>query len=312
MQTIDVAVIGAGPAGMTAGIYLGRARLNVIVFEKAMAGGQTAISDWIENFPGFSEGISGMELSTRMREQAVKAGAMFAEEEVSQLKNEKAGFLLKTGEGKEYRALSVILATGAMPKRMGIVGEEKFTGKGVSYCATCDAPLFKEKTVAVIGGGDTAVQEALFLSKYCKKVYLVHRRDRLRAAKILAERFNSCKNIEPVWSSVVTEIKGDRKVTGVIVEHKGDAASRRQLDCDGVFIFAGITPASEIAKGLVDIDDKGHIIADDNMKTSCEGIFACGDVRKKLLLQIVTACGEAATASVSAQHYVEKLKGTEY
>jgi len=314
MQTIDVAVIGAGPAGMTAGIYLGRARLDVVVFEKAMAGGQMAISDWIENFPGFGEGISGMELSARMREQALKAGAVFVEEEITEIRNEKGRFLLKAGENKEYKALSVIIATGAMPKRMGIAGEEKFTGKGVSYCATCDAPLFKGKTVVVIGGGDTAVQEALFLSKYCKKVYLVHRRDRLRAAKILAERFNSCKNIEPVWNSVVAEIKGDKKVTGVVIKNVGaiHELPLRQIACDGVFIFAGITPASEIVKGLVDIGENGHIVVDDSMKTSCEGLFACGDVRKKLLLQIVTACGEAATASVSAQHYVEKLKGTEY
>jgi len=197
---------------------------------------------------------------------------------------------------------------------MGIAGEEKFTGRGVSYCATCDAPLFKDKTVVVIGGGDTAVQEALFLSKYCKKVYLVHRRDRLRATKILAERFNSCKKIEPVWSSIVTQIKGDKKVSSVVIASPEGAKQSpgRQIACDGVFIFAGITPASEIVKGIVDMDENGRIIADDNMKTSLEGLFACGDVRKKMLWQIVTACGEAATASASAQHYVEKLKGTQY
>ena len=237
MEKIDVAVIGAGPAGLTAGIYLGRGRLDVVIFEKALSGGQMAISDWIENFPGFGEGIGGLELSQKMREQAVSCGAKLVEEEVTDIKKigtdtiyspaEKAGingvcpYFLKTAEGKEYEALAVIVATGAQPKRMGISGEEKFAGRGVSYCATCDAPLFKDKTVVVVGGGDTAVQEALFLAKYCRKVYLVHRRDRLRATKILAERLASCKNIEPVWSSVVTEITGEKKVTGVVVNNVG-------------------------------------------------------------------------------------------
>ena len=323
MQTIDVAVIGAGPAGLTAGIYLGRARLKAIIFEKALSGGQMVISEWIENFPGFPEGIGGLELSKKMREQAEKSGAVFIDEEVIQLKKENAGFLLKTSESKEYKASSVIIATGAVPKRMGIPGEAEFTGKGVSYCATCDAPLFKAKTVVVIGGGDTAVQEALFLAKYAKLVYLVHRRDRLRAVKILAERLSLCEKVKPVWNSIVTEIKGDKRVKAAVINNVGAGpcacpsqgghrGSPLQIACDGVFIFAGVTPISGIVKGVVDMDEKGSIFTDDNMKSSCEGIFVCGDVRKKALWQIVTACGEAATASVSAQHYVEGLKGSAY
>jgi len=310
MDKIDVAVVGAGPAGLTSGIYLGRARLKTVIFEKAIAGGQMAISEWIENYPGFSEGISGQDLSMKMREQAVKCGAEIVEEEIVELgagslEPGAKGFILKTAGLKEYQALAVVIAAGAVPRKMNVPGEEEFVGRGVSYCATCDAPLFKEKTVVVVGGGDTAVQEAIFLAKYAKKVYLAHRRDRLRATKILAERLLANKKIEPIWSSVLTGINGDKKVTSAVV-------SGRKIECDGVFIFAGIVPSSRIVKELVDVDEAGHIITDENMNTSRKGIFACGDVRKKSLWQVVTACGDAAVAAVSAQYYVENLKGTAY
>ncbi|PIV12132.1 MAG: thioredoxin-disulfide reductase [Candidatus Omnitrophica bacterium CG12_big_fil_rev_8_21_14_0_65_43_15] len=305
MDKIDVAVVGAGPAGLTSGIYLGRARLKTVIFEKAIAGGQMAISEWIENYPGFSEGISGQDLSMKMREQAVKCGAEIIEDEITGLKNPDNIFILKASGGKEYQAMAVVIAAGAVPRKMNVPGEEEFVGRGVSYCATCDAPLFKEKTVVVVGGGDTAVQEAIFLAKYAKKVYLAHRRDRLRATKILAERLLANKKIEPIWSSVLTGINGDKKVTSAVV-------SGRKIECDGVFIFAGIVPSSRIVKELVDVDEAGHIITDENMNTSRKGIFACGDVRKKSLWQVVTACGDAAVAAVSAQYYVENLKGTAY
>ena len=305
MDKIDVAVVGAGPAGLTSGIYLGRARLKTVIFEKAIAGGQMAISEWIENYPGFSEGISGQDLSMKMREQAVKCGAEIIEDEITGLKNPDNIFILKASGGKEYQAMAVVIAAGAVPRKMNVPGEEEFVGRGVSYCATCDAPLFKEKTVVVVGGGDTAVQEAIFLAKYAKKVYLAHRRDRLRATKILAERLLANKKIEPIWSSVLTGINGDKKVTSAVV-------SGRKIECDGVFIFAGIVPSSRIVKELVDVDEAGHIITDENMNTSRKGIFACGDVRKKSLWQVVTACGDAAVAAVSAQYYVENLKGMAY
>jgi len=305
MDKIDVAVVGAGPAGLTSGIYLGRARLKTVIFEKAIAGGQMAISEWIENYPGFSEGISGQDLSMKMREQAVKCGAEIIEDEITGLKNPDNIFILKASGGKEYQAMAVVIAAGAVPRKMNVPGEEEFVGRGVSYCATCDAPLFKEKTVVVVGGGDTAVQEAIFLAKYAKKVYLAHRRDRLRATKILAERLLANKKIEPIWSSVLTGINGDKKVTSAVV-------SGRKIECDGVFIFVGIVPSSRIVKELVDVDEAGHIITDENMNTSRKGIFACGDVRKKSLWQVVTACGDAAVAAVSAQYYVENLKGTAY
>lgn len=322
MQNIDVAVIGAGPAGLTAGIYLGRARLKTAVFEKGLTGGQMAIAWRIENFPGFSEGISGAELAEKMRKQALECGAEIIEDQINLIKAvsvkcmQASGkcrkvFAVKTPEGKEYQALAVIIATGSQPKKLGVPGEDEFLGLGVSYCATCDAPLFKEKTAVVVGGGDTAAEDALFLAEHCKKVYLVHRRDRLRAAKVLAERIAASKKIEPVWNSVVTEIAGDKKVKAVKIQ---DVKTKKAglLACDGVFVFAGIAPNSGIVKGLVELDKEGYVISDEQMKTSVDGVFACGDVRKKLLRQIVTACGEAATAAVSAQHYVEALKGTAY
>jgi len=241
----------------------------------------------------------------KMREQAVKCGAEIIEDEITGLKNPDNIFILKASGGKEYQAMAVVIAAGAVPRKMNVPGEEEFVGRGVSYCATCDAPLFKEKTVVVVGGGDTAVQEAIFLAKYAKKVYLAHRRDRLRATKILAERLLANKKIEPIWSSVLTGINGDKKVTSAVV-------SGRKIECDGVFIFAGIVPSSRIVKELVDVDEAGHIITDENMNTSRKGIFACGDVRKKSLWQVVTACGDAAVAAVSAQYYVENLKGTAY
>lgn len=312
MEKIDVAIIGAGPAGLTAGIYLGRARLKAVIFEKAFAGGQMAISEMIENFPGFDDGISGPELTKKMRSQALKSGAQIIEEEIIQFKKSGNNFIVKTSENKEYEALGVIISTGAEPKKLGVPGENEFAGKGVSYCATCDAPLFKNKTVVVIGGGDTAAQEAIFLTKYCAKVYLVHRRDRVRAAKVLAERLTANKKIEPVWNSVVTQIKGDKKVTGVVIERRGEVTSPLQIACDGVFVFAGIAANASFMKGIVKQDEKGFIITDENMKTSCEGIFACGDARKKELWQIVTACADAAIAAVRAQHYVESIKGTAY
>jgi thioredoxin reductase (NADPH) len=322
MQDIDVAVIGAGPAGLTAGIYLGRARINTVVFEKVAWGGQMVISELVENFPGFPEGISGAELAERMKKQASGCGSRVTEEEISDIKKfsvkcpsrtEKCfnNFKIKTAGGAEYTAQAVIVATGAYPKKLGVAGEDIFIGRGVSYCATCDGPLFKDKTAAVVGGGDTAVQEALFLARYSKKVYLVHRRDRLRATKAIAERLSAAKNIQPLWNSVVVEIFGDKKVRSANVK---DLKTGRMsaIECDGVFVFAGIVPASRLAKGLVKMDAEGYIITDEDMKTSCEGVFACGDVRKRPLRQIVTACGEAATAAVSAQHYVEELKGTAY
>jgi len=304
----DAIIIGGGPAGLTAGLYLARARIKTLLLEKLLTGGQMAISEWVENYPGFPEGIGGAELSENFRQQAIRFGLEIKQDEAVSI----AGKHIKTAGGTEYEALGIIIASGAAPKKLNIPGEEALLGRGVSYCATCDGPLFKDKEVVVIGGGDTAVQEAIFLTKFCRKVYLVHRRDRLRATKVLQEKAQALgQKIEFVWQSVAVEIKGSAKVESVLLKNI-DTGKQKELKCDGVFIFAGIEPNSGFAKGLVKLDKQGYIISDENMKTGTDGIYACGDVRSKLLRQVVTACGEAATAAFACQHYIEELKGIAY
>ena len=310
----DLVIIGGGPAGLTAGIYASRARMKALLVEKAMCGGQALVTDKIENFPGFPEGIKGMELAEWMLKQAEHFGLEVKTLEVKDIipeKDSKGPFTLVSGEGGNIRALSLIIATGARWNSLGIPGEKEFTGRGVSYCATCDGPLFRNKDVVVIGGGDTAIEDALFLTKFAKKVMVAHRRDRLRATKILQERALSNKKIELHLNSVAVEITGSGAVKGVKIK---DVVTNNvsELGCDGVFIFIGITPNSDIVKSVIKTDDKGYIISDDDMRTSVDGIFAAGDVRKKALRQVVTATGEGAAAAFSAQHYVDRVKGVEY
>lgn len=310
----DIAILGGGPAGLTAGLYAARARMDVLLFEKAMPGGQILVTDRIENFPGFPEGISGPGLAERMAEQAARFGlkTVMAGAKAIEPKKEAGGhFIVRLEDGSGIKALSLVAATGAGWNRLGIPGEDELTGRGVSYCATCDGPLFRDKVVVVVGGGDTALEDGLFLTKFARKVIVVHRRDRLRAAKILQERAAANPRIELCLDSVAAEISGKSRVEAVRVKNarNGDV---KDIKCDGVFIFIGITPNSDIFKPIVKTDDKGYIITDNDMKTSCEGVFACGDVRKKALRQVVTATGDGATAAVSAQNYVERLKGIEY
>ena len=310
----DIVILGGGPAGLTAGLYAARARMDVVLFEKAMPGGQILITDRIENFPGFPEGVSGPDLAEWMARQAEHFGlkTVMAEAKAIELKKDAGGyFLVKLEGGSEIKALSLIAATGAGWNRLGIPGEDELIGRGVSYCATCDGPLFRNKEVVVVGGGDTALEDGLFLTKFAKKVTIVHRKDRLRAAKILQERAAANPKIELCLDSVAVEITGKARVLAIKVKNTG-TGDIKDIKCDGVFIFIGITPNSGIFKPIVKTDDKGYIIADDDMKTSCDGIFACGDVRKKVLRQVVTATGDGATAAVSAQNYVERLKGVEY
>ena len=307
----DIVIIGGGPAGLTAGIYVSRARMKAVLLEKTACGGQILIADLIENFPGFPEGIRGPELADWMSKQALGFGLKVETIEARNIRKENNFFVIETGEGKKIEALSVILAMGAHWNSLGVNGEKKLLGRGVSYCATCDGPLFRNKDVVVVGGGDTALADALFLTKFANKVTIVHRRDRLRAAKVLQERASANKKIELCLNSVVTEISGGSKVEGVKVKdvNKGN---EHTIKADGIFVLIGITPNSEVVKEIVKLDERGYIISDEDMKTSVGGVFACGDVRKKLLRQIVTAAGEGATAAVSAEHYVEKIKGIEY
>jgi thioredoxin reductase (NADPH) len=298
----DLVIIGAGPAGLTAGIYAARARMNVLLLEKAVPGGQVLVTDWVENYPGFPEGISGFDLAEKMRVQAVDLGLKIDTAEVHSLNlsADQKEIVLKD---RSIFTKALIIASGASPNTLH-VGEEKFAGKGVSYCGTCDGPFFRDKIVVAVGGGDTAVQESIFLTKFAKKVYLVHRRDELRAAKILQERALKNDKIEFVWDSVVTGIDGFFGVESVKIKNvKTD--EEKTLKADGCFIWIGILPNTSFLNGAVETDDYGFIRVDDKMQTSVPGVFAAGDVRDTPLRQIATAVGDAAIATLSAEHYIE-------
>jgi len=298
----DLVIIGAGPAGLTAGMYAARARMNVLLLEKAVPGGQILVTDWVENYPGFPEGISGFDLAEKMKHQAEAMGLKIETAEVHSL-NLSGKLKEVVLKNRRITTKSLIIASGASPRNLGI-GEDKFIGKGVSFCATCDAPFFKDKTVVAIGGGDTAVQEAIFLTKFAKKVYLVHRRDELRAAKILQERAFENDKIEFVWDSVATGVQGFFGVESVQVKNvKTDEETT--LKADGCFIWVGILPNASFLNDTVETDEFGFIIADTNMQTSVPGVYAVGDVRDTPLRQISTAVGDAAIAALSAEHFIE-------
>lgn len=300
----DLVIIGAGPAGLTAGIYAARARLNVLLLEKAVPGGQILVTDWIENYPGFPEGISGYDLSEKMKIQAEELGLTIETAEVHSLNltKESKEIVLKD---RRITTHSLIIASGASPKNLGI-GEDKFMGKGVSFCATCDAPFFKDKIVVAVGGGDTAIQEAIFLTKFAKKVYVIHRRDELRAAKILQERALNNDKIEFVWDSVATGLEGFFGVEGVRVKNL-KTSEEKTLKADGCFIWIGILPNTSFLNDAVKTDEFGFILADAKMQTSIPGVYVAGDVRDTPLRQIATAVGDAAIAAMSAEHFIENL-----
>lgn len=300
----DLVIIGAGPAGLTAGLYAARARMKVLLLEKAVPGGQILVTDWIENYPGFPEGISGYDLAEKMRIQAQDLGLEIETAQVHSL-NLSAGIKEIVLKDRKLRTKSLIIASGASPKKLGI-GEGKYMGKGISFCATCDAPFFKNKTVVAIGGGDTAVQEAIFLTKFAKKVYLVHRRDELRATKILQERAFANDKIEFIWDSVATGVEGLFGIEGVHVKNiKTDKETT--IKADGCFIWVGILPNTEFVQDSVKTDAFGFIVADANMQTNVPGVYVAGDVRDTPLRQIATAVGDGAIAAVSAEHYIENL-----
>jgi thioredoxin reductase (NADPH) len=310
----DAIIIGGGPAGLTAGIYLSRARMNTLLIEKALPGGQAILTEIIENYPGFPLGITGPELMQKMEEQAVRFGLKIEYGEVAEVRikegKEDKVKIVKINN-QEYRTLAIILASGAEASKLEVPGEEELRGRGVSYCATCDAPFFKNQKIVVVGGGDTAIEEALYLTKFVREVTIIHRRDRLRATKILQERVFANKKINFTWDSVATKILGKEKVEGVLIQNK-KTGEEKEIFCQGVFIFVGNIPNSKFLNESIKLDLKGYILTDDNMMTSQEGIYACGDVRKKLLRQVITACGEGATAAFAAQKYIEELKGISY
>ncbi|MFA6356421.1 MAG: thioredoxin-disulfide reductase [Candidatus Omnitrophota bacterium] len=307
MPDYDVVIIGGGPAGLTAGIYASRARLKTLLIEKMMPGGQILTSPLLENYPGFSKGVAGLSVIEEMVKQAERFGLEIKTGEVKKIeeKGDKKAVSSDTGA---YDASAVIFAMGASYSKLAVPGEEKLNGRGVSYCATCDGPLYRNKEVAVVGGGDTAIEEALHLAKFCSKVHVIHRRNELRAAKILQERALAEKKINIIWDSIVTEILGTVKVEGVMTKNV-KTSEQKIVPVSGVFLAVGFTPHTGIAKGLVATDDKGYIITDDDMAASRAGFFAAGDCRKKLLRQFVTACGDGATAAFAAQKYIEQKGG---
>ncbi|OGP63795.1 MAG: thioredoxin-disulfide reductase [Deltaproteobacteria bacterium RBG_13_49_15] len=301
----DLVIIGGGPAGLAAGLYAARAKLNAILIEKMVPGGQILVTDWIENYPGFPEGISGADLVLKMTDQVRKFGLPIEGHEVLNVDFNQPIKKLQLND-KDLYAKSVIIATGASPRKLRIPGEDIFYGKGVSTCATCDGPFYKDGVVAAVGGGDTAVQESIFLTKFARKVYLIHRRDRLRAEAILQERALSNGKIEMLWDSVLKRIDGLTNVERISVENLKTGVTKN-LKVDACFIWVGILPNTGFLKDAVALDQSGFVIVDSNMKTSAPGVFAAGDVRNTPLRQIVTAVGDAAIAAVSAEHYIEAV-----
>ncbi len=305
----DLVIIGAGPAGLTAAIYAARARLKVLLLEKAGAGGQILVSDMVENYPGFPGGITGAELMMKFIEQAESFGVSPVSEEVVEIDCKAAPKVVVTEKNK-YRTHALIIATGASPRKLGVPGEDTFFGRGVSLCATCDAPFFRDKVVVAVGGGDTAVQESLFLSRFASKVYLVHRRDELRASKILQERILAEKKVEIVWDSVVEEIKGDQSGVTAVTVRNVKTGEIKDIAAHGCFVWIGVEPNSQLVSGSVKTDSVGYILVDSCMQTSVPGVFAAGDVRDTPLRQVSTAVGDGAIAATQAAHYIENMERT--
>lgn len=298
----DLAIIGAGPAGLTAGIYAARAKVNTVIIERAAPGGQVLTADRIENYPGFPEPVSGAELVGRMEAQTRRLGVAFEAVEVAQIRREEDWFLLRGARG-EIAARAVVLATGSGPKPLGVPGEDPLRGRGVSYCAVCDGFFFRDEEVAVIGGGDAAVQEAVYLTRFAAKVYLINRRETLHAAKVLQEALGTEPKIEVVLGAGVREILGKDAVEGIRIEDLG-SGEERVIPVTGVFVYVGVRPASYLVKELADLDHRGYVITDERMATKTRGLFAAGDVRQKMLRQIVTAVADGAIAATSADRFL--------
>lgn len=309
----DVVIIGGGPAGYTAGIYAARAALKTLLIEGAGTVSQITITDMIENYPGIPDGIGGFELMQLFKNQALKFGLEVLAKDVTTLQkmSDQPVIWEVTAGNQSFKALSIIVSTGAMWRSLGVPGEAEFSGKGVSYCATCDGPFYRNRHVVVVGGGDTAIQEAIFLTHFANKVTVIHRRDRLRAAGMLQNRAFAEKKIEFAWNSAVVEITGSEFVTGVKVKNI-QTGNISEIAADGAFIFVGRLPYTEIFKGLVEMDQTGFIVTDENMQTKTPGIFAAGDCRAKIFRQVITAAGDGANAVHSAELYIEDLKGQSY
>ena len=302
----DMIIIGGGPAGYTAALYGARAGLSTLIMEKMAVGGQMALTDKIDNYPGFEDGIEGLSLGEKMKNEAERSGArtVFATVLSADLKSDPK--VIKTSDDIFY-GRTVVIATGAEPRERGVAMEKELVGRGVSYCATCDGMFFKGKTVVVVGGGNTAAADILLLSRVASKVFVVHRRDTLRASKIYHETLMKAENVEFCWDSQVTDILSDDKVTGVRIKNI-NTGDERKLSCDGIFVAIGRKPASELAAGQLDLDERGYVIADESTKTNIPGVFAAGDVRTKVLRQVITAASDGAMAARYAEEYLAGRK----
>ncbi len=300
----DMVIIGGGPAGLTAGIYASRALMDVVLFEKGAYGGQMLTTAHLENYPGFPDGIGGFELADLMHRQAEAFNLTIEYRSVDAISKDGDLFILEM-QPEPVRTRTVVVATGATPNKLGVPGEEKLTGRGVSYCATCDGALYRDRPVAVIGGGDSAVEEALFLTRFASRVHIVHRRDQLRAVPLTAERALSNERVKMEWDTILTEIRGDDEVKELNLQDV-KSGETRNLQVDGVFIYVGITPLTQFLKDLVDLDTSGYIITDKTMVSSVPGLYAAGDVRSGSIRQVSSAVGDGATAAFHAYKYLEE------
>ncbi len=298
----DLVIIGAGPAGLAAGIYAARAKMNALIIERSASGGKALSADKVENYPGFPEPIPGAELVERMEAQIKRLGVRLKSTDVAEISLDGGKFTLRTAQ-EVIEARTVVLATGSGPSPLGAPGEERLRGRGVSYCAICDAFFFRGEKVAVVGGGDAAVHEALYLSRFVDKAYLLHDRDSLRATKVLQDQLSAEPKIEIMLNTGVVEILGEDQVAGVKIEDLR-TGERRVLAVGGVFIYVGVKPASYLVRDLADLDPRGYVVTDEKMATRTPGLFAAGDVRDKPLRQIVTAVADGAIAAVSADRYL--------
>lgn len=302
MKIYDLIIIGAGPAGLSAAVYASRAALDYVVIESApVGGGQVITTSEVDNYPGFSQ-ISGWELGMKFKEHAAAVGAVFETKTAAAVTKEEEQWQVSCEDGSVYRTRAIIAAMGAKPRELSVPGEAQYKGKGVSYCATCDGNFFKGKKVAVVGGGDTAMEDAAYLSRICEKVYIIHRRDTFRAAGRMVERINGLSNVELLMETRVESIEGELQVRYLVLDCKGE---KRELSIDGVFVAAGVIPDSRLLQGLVEMDEAGYALSGENCVTNCKGIFVAGDIRKKPLRQIVTAAADGANAVASVVGYLQ-------
>ncbi len=304
----DVVIIGAGPAGLTAGIYTRRSLLSTLILEESVPGGQAATTDKIENYPGFVEPVGGVELMEKMEEQAKRFGAEIHFEKVIGIENNEKDKIVKLSNGKAVKTKAIIIATGAQSRKINVPGEKELRGKGISYCATCDGPLFAGKDIVIVGGGNSAVEEGLFLLRYVKSITYIQDLPDLTADKIIAEKIKKAENVKFYFSHLVTAFKGKDRLESVEFIDR-NTNEKKEIKVDGAFIYIGMVPNTEFAKGIVEMDKYGYIITDDKLQTSVEGIFAAGDVRSKILRQVVTAAGDGALAAFSVEKYIDSLEG---